>query len=281
MVVRVISGKRYSIEDLRNNFIDVMNKANKIPLYNDFEEHTKISQITYASRLGFKGKVYDNIVKTYVTEGEFEIYLKSKLDHKSKVGKVTGKMTNVEIPEENLINELHRVFNFYFKNYNQYPSRRLFDKVAKHDSSVYRYRYNMSWTDICNMFGYKMDKSHKNEKMILGIIAKLLNSTYEPQKTWKWLIGVGGKNMFLDGYFEEYDLAVEYDGRQHRIPVDAFGGVEKFKIVQQNDKLKDKLIGQYGLKMLRVDSRDKWYDEEYLINRLGEIGIKIPNQQTA
>lgn len=281
MVVISISGKRYNLDDLRQNFTNVMNKANRIPLYNDFEEHTKISQNTYASRLGFKGKVYDNIVKTYVTDDEFEIYLKSKLDHKRKVGKITGKMTNIEIPEEKLIDEFRKVFDYYYKSYNQYPTRRLFDKVAKHDSSVYRYRYNMSWTNICKMFGYKLDSSNKNEKMVLEMIARLLNTTYVPQKTWNWLIGVGGKNMYCDGYFEKYNLIVEYDGRQHRVPVDVFGGVEKFETLQQNDKLKDELVTKHGLKMLRIDSRDNWYDEDYLIDRLQEIGIKIPKQQTA
>lgn len=276
-----IKKTRYADEDCRENFNNIKRELNRIPLYNDFEEYTQISLNTYANRYSLKGRVYDNVVKMYVSEDEYEEYLSAKMNHKSKVGKITGRMANIEIPEENLKNELCRIFNFYNNNYKQYPSRRLFDKISKYDSSVYRKRYDKSWLDICHMFGYKIDKNNKNEKILLEMISKILYINYQPQRTWKWLIGVGGKNMYCDGYFEKYNLVVEYDGRQHRIPINAFGGVERFEILQQNDKLKDKLVTEHGLKMLRIDSRDKWYDEDYLINRLNELCINIPKQQIA
>lgn len=274
-------GSRYTNEDLENNFNYVRNMLGRIPLYNDFTKHTKISINTYANRLSLKGKIYDSVVKKYISDSEYEEYLKSRLNHKSKVGKITGKMTDTEIPKDVLEYEFKKVFDYYYDNYNEYPSRRLFDKIAKHDSSTYRKRYNKSWLDVCKMFGCNIEKNHKLEKIILGMISELIEEKCTPQKTWDWLIGVGGKNMFCDGYFDNCRLVVEYDGRQHRVPIDKFGGVEAFERLQQNDKLKDELVRQHGFKILRIDSRDDWYDEDYLIERLQEIGVKIPNQQIA
>ena len=61
--------------------------------FTEFSDNTKISDITYASRLGLKGKVYDKIVEKYTTKNDYDEYIKRKSEHKTKVGKKTGAMS--------------------------------------------------------------------------------------------------------------------------------------------------------------------------------------------
>lgn len=82
--------------------------------------------------------------------------------------------------------------------------------------------------------------------------------------------------MYVDGYFTNYNLVVEFDGSQHRKPIKKFGGIERYNRLQENDNLKNKLLQEHNIKLLRIDSRSNWHDINYLKQRLVEIGIQIP-----
>ena len=47
--------------------------------------------------------------------------------------------------------------------------------------------------------------------------------------------------MTLDFYLPDYDIAIECQGRQHFIPVDAFGGEMGFEDTVIRDKTKKRL----------------------------------------
>lgn len=65
---------RKTDENLRENFDNITKQCGNIPLYPEFEQYTTISMVTYATRLGLKGKVYDKIVQHYVSEQDFHKY---------------------------------------------------------------------------------------------------------------------------------------------------------------------------------------------------------------
>jgi hypothetical protein len=71
-----IQKQRYFEEDYKTNFLEIKKLLNKIPLYNEFLIHTKISDVSYANKFGFKGIVYDKIVKMYSTKEEYVDYKK-------------------------------------------------------------------------------------------------------------------------------------------------------------------------------------------------------------
>lgn len=52
--------------------------------------------------------------------------------------------------------------------------------------------------------------------------------------------------------------------KHHRAPVANFGGTERFLKDQENDKLKEWLVRENGIKLLRVSSKEKWVDTDYL-----------------
>jgi very-short-patch-repair endonuclease len=89
------------------------------------------------------------------------------------------------------------------------------------------------------------------------------------------LIGINNFPLFCDGYFKDFNLIIETDGVHHKKPVWKFGGYERFEIQQQNDKLKDQLTKENGIKLIRIDIDSDWHDINYLKKVLIENGIEL------
>lgn len=256
-------------EDYKRNFINIQEKLSRIPLYNEFEELSAISMVSYSTFYKLdKGKIYQEIVKLFSSEQDISEYENNRMIRKVEVGLLGKDKQENKYSEDDLKKNLIDIFEEYYLKYNDYPSRRIFDGLSDIKNDVYRGRLNLSWLEICSSYGYKIDRRHKTEKQVLFAIENILNSKNTPQKTWDWLIGVGGKNMYCDGYFEEYNLVIEYDGEQHRHPIAKYGGEDAFIRRVANDHLKDKLLAEHNINLIRIDSRDKWYKEGYLEDRL-------------
>ena len=56
----------------------------------------------------------------------------------------------------------------------------------------------------------------------------------------------------FDFYLPEYDLLIEYDGKQHFEPIEVFGGIEYFKTVKNHDQMKNMYCGLANKKLLRI-----------------------------
>lgn len=101
-------------------------------------------------------------------------------------------------------------------------------------------------------------------------------SDFTTQKTFPWLkhYKEGMKRagvLRIDLFYPKYNLCIEFDGEGHFQQIDwKKGSNESLEVVQNRDKLKDKLIYEHGLKLLRFR-----YDEplttEYVTERLKEF----------
>ncbi len=81
----------------------------------------------------------------------------------------------------------------------------------------------------------------------VSVILDNKNIKYERQKTFLWL---KNKNKLrLDFYLPDYNIAIECQGRQHFEIVESFGGVEGFKYIQNNDKIKKNLCKQNNVQL--------------------------------
>ena len=82
-------------------------------------------------------------------------------------------------------------------------------------------------------------------------IAEILNQKPEFEKQFSWL--KNNKPLFLDGYFKNLNLAIEYDGPRH------FSN-EKFLSASQraieNDEIKNKLCKEHGIKLIRISYKE-------------------------
>lgn len=264
---------RNTKEDCKKEFMRVFQLFNRVPLYSEFLGNSRINIKSYVYHLEIKEQknIYDQIVKEFVNESIYNDYLNHKSEHKAKMGRENHQGYKYTIDE--LVLNLKSVFNEYHKEYDSYPSLHLFDKISKIDSSIYIYRFNKKWAEICKSYGYEIEGKYKSEKIALGIVSEILNSDYEPQKTFDWLIGFKGYPLFCDGYFPQYQLVVEFDGDQHRYPNEWFGGWEVFNNIKTNDKYKDVLIPRNGLKLLRISSEEPYWDKEYVKNKLIKSNI--------
>jgi hypothetical protein len=70
-----------------------------------------------------------------------------------------------------------------------------------------------------------------------------------------------------DIFFSQYNLAIEYDGPQHEIPIDYFGGEKGLKETRRRDLNKEKKAKAYGIRIIHVK-------EDYLFDKLAS---KIEN----
>jgi len=274
---------RNETEDYRINFNTIKINLGYIPLHPDFMKLTNISVTSYMNKFGFKGKVYDNIVKMYSTDDEFKEYRNRQQINKIEVGKQTCNMGKTLLTLDDLELEFRKVFDKCFEETECYPSKRLFSKLSNHDDKTYREMLNMNWTDICKYYGYPTQyKKSIFENYVLKYMSKILDEEFESQKVYSWLIGINNSPLFCDGYFPKYNLIVEVDGRQHRQPYEKFGGEKSFKILQANDAIKNKLISEHEIKLLRIADNTNWHDVEYLKSRLEEVlGIELTSLLSA
>ena len=51
---------------------------------------------------------------------------------------------------------------------------------------------------------------------------------------------------FYDFYLPDYDIYIEYHGRQHYEPLSFFGGIARYEYTQKNDKDKIELVSKSG-----------------------------------
>ena len=78
---------------------------------------------------------------------------------------------------------------------------------------------------------------------------------YETQKMFEGLKLEG--NLKCDFYIPDYNVVIEYNGRQHYEPVKAFGGEKEFKKTVKRDKIKKKYCLDNGIRFEVIK-----YDED-------------------
>ena len=85
------------------------------------------------------------------------------------------------------------------------------------------------------------------------LVDRVLSQVYQLEESQDFYYGyVLPNKLHLDFYLPSSNLAIEYDGKQHYVPVDYFGGEEGFKKIQDRDRKKDKYCKEYGIKLIRI-----------------------------
>jgi len=96
-------------------------------------------------------------------------------------------------------------------------------------------------------------KSSKGEERIMKyLIGEKIH--YECQKKFEGL--KNKKYLPIDFYLPDYNLCIEYDGRQHFEPIEVWGGLESFDILKENDSKKDYFCQSMGINLLRISYCD-------------------------
>lgn len=96
----------------------------------------------------------------------------------------------------------------------------------------------------------------KGEKEIAKILKKY-DIVYVQQQEYKNLIGVGRGKLSYDFYLPDYNMLIEYQGKQHEIPIKYFRGEDGFRVRKEHDRRKKEYAKEHGIKLLEI-----WYNED-------------------
>lgn len=128
---------------------------------------------------------------------------------------------------------------------------------------------NGTWCPICN-------KSKGENFVAKFLIENKIN--FEEQKSFDDCIGKR-KKLSFDFYLPNYNILIEYDGRQHFEVVNFYGcSIDKanktFNEIIVNDKIKNNYCIQNNIPLIRISYKEKNI-EEYLKIKLKELNILI------
>lgn len=112
-------------------------------------------------------------------------------------------------------------------------------------------------------------KIGKSEKVV-GDTLRLLNINYIPQYSFNDCRGKK-RSLPFDYYLPEYNVAIEYDGEQHFMPVDIFGGLKKFEQQKVLDSIKDQYCIDNHITLIRIPYTEKHNIREYLTEQLSAL----------
>ena len=81
---------------------------------------------------------------------------------------------------------------------------------------------------------------------------------------------ITGKHKY-DFYLTELNILIEYDGIQHFKAVKHWGGLDKLKITQENDKIKNNLAKLHSIPLIRIPYINFNNLEKYLLVKLSNV----------
>lgn len=112
--------------------------------------------------------------------------------------------------------------------------------------------------NLFNGHGCYSCSSSTGEKLVRTCCDEL-NITYVSQKTFK-----DCRDRYVlpfDFYLPDYNLCIEYDGKQHYEPRKHFGGVEGFERRKYHDQLKNDYCKQHHINLLRIPYKYRTYKQ--------------------
>ena len=137
-------------------------------------------------------------------------------------------------------------------------------------------------TNLLKGSGCPNCKSSYGEFNILTLL-KNNNIAFEQQKKFNDLRGVNNGLLSYDFYLPQYNLLIEYQGKQHEQAIEYFGGEEKFKIQQDHDKYKREYAKQNNINLLEIWYYDIDNIESILLQKINEIkenNLKLESVET-
>ena len=109
-----------------------------------------------------------------------------------------------------------------------------------------------------------------NETALYEFINSHISEKVVREKHLPWL---GMKS--LDIFIPKYNIAIEYQGKQHFMPLDFFGGEKGFKKCQERDIKKNKYCKNNNIQLIRIPYTDfQKINPEYLQNKIFDKKIK-------
>lgn len=188
------------------------------------------------------------------------------------------KCNNIKINEDEFWNRLHEK-NIDIKilsNYNN-DNKFFYCQCNKCKNIWYTNKYRLLRNQGCPNC-----RTPKGERIITALLNDY-NISFTAQKTFNDLLGVGGKKLSYDFYLHDYNLLIEFQGKQHEQANEYFGGEEQFKIQQEHDKRKREYAEQNNINLLEIWYYDIDNIKSILLQKIKEINennLKLESVET-
>jgi len=114
-----------------------------------------------------------------------------------------------------------------------------------------------------NKQGCPKCKSSRNEKRISEY---LINSNIKFETHYKFDDCKYIKHLYFDFYLPEYNMCIEFDGKQHYESVEYWGGDKGLKIRNIRDKIKTEYCKKNKIKLVRISYKENLFEK--LVNIL-------------
>ena len=119
----------------------------------------------------------------------------------------------------------------------------------------------------CGCPNCNSDNKSKMEENIHKLLKKH-HIKHERQKTFIWL--KNKRNMFLDFYLPNYNVAIEVQGEQHFRAIEKFGGSDFYLLQHERDEVKKKLCLEHNIKLFYITKKNYNINEvlEYIKSKI-------------
>lgn len=105
---------------------------------------------------------------------------------------------------------------------------------------------NVYYCPVCEKHDPRMSKG------VVKICEILENNNIEYQLEKRFEDCRNVKPLPFDFYIPKLNLCIEYDGQQHFMPIDSWGGNEAFKLTKHNDSIKTEYCSKNNINLCRI-----------------------------
>lgn len=111
------------------------------------------------------------------------------------------------------------------------------------------YEWNITPTNILSGYGCPQCNESKGERKIrIWLQQNKISYIFQ----YKYVDCKDKNPLPFDFYLPDYNCIIEYDGEQHYKANDYFGGIEKLKIQQKHEKIKNEYCKNNGILLLHI-----------------------------
>ena len=120
---------------------------------------------------------------------------------------------------------------------------------------------------------------NKTQTKLFNLIKKIFskNVVHYNYRDFEWLKTKMGGKQEIDIFVDEINLGIEYDGKQHFVAIEHWGGLKTLMETQRLDRLKSKKIKQHPKDVkhfIRFNYKED-ITEEYVIKKIKKYGVNI------
>ena len=115
---------------------------------------------------------------------------------------------------------------------------------------------------------------YKSQEKLTKILEAILECRAETEKSFPWLISPRGGRLKIDIYFEKFNLAVEYHGKQHAEFPNAFHKTaEDFRYAAMCDAWKLRELRRRGVTVIEFGHTEK-LTKQAVAYKLRKLGVQ-------